>query len=458
MWILTIVLLATASFDLSSAADCEHPSYLVCAFNSIVKTFSQISGEVMITNYGSVVDVVESVVINLKEENVPFRIRNFDTSGDENIFTVNESSIMTFDSVKKLNFFNSKVSLTNSYANPFKFYVHCENATFDDISLLKANDILKRSERKGIGEFQNEMTEILQFQYFIIDEASKMSLVTFVWYTPEKCSEPQLVEINSFDKETKKWENSNFVMKKFENFHGCRLIFGVPKQGPASSYQIVGTDNVDFWGYQLKLIEGMSSSLNFRYSFNPYMHETKEFYFKDSAVDLIITQFMINSFRDKWFYSQPYMFQNHYIAVPPGEKYTKYERLVTPFDSETWTMILSSFIAAYATIAVLNYLNEKIKHHVHGTKFEPSSNVFAVFFGVSQIPLPRRKFASFLVMLFIVYCIIIRNIWRTEIFAFLQNDSEKPGVKSIEEMVQKNFTLYLNQNAKLFKGLDLIER
>lgn len=453
-----IILFLTASVKVSTGSKCENPSYLTCALNDIVKTFTNISGEVTIANYGSEIDVVESLVINLKEESVPFRIRNYDMIDDQNMFKVDESSIMTFDSVKKLNIFNNKVNLTNIHASPFKFYVVCENATFDDISLLKENDIQQRSERKGGGNIQNELTDILQFQYFIIDEEFGISLVTFVWYTAEKCSEPQLIEINRFDKKTKRWINRNFFIKKFVNFHGCQLMFGIPKQGSASSYQIQDKDTVDYWGYQLKFIEGMSNSLNFKYCFNPYFHETKEFYFKNSSVDLIITQFMTNSFRDKFFYSQPYRFLNHYVAVPPGESYTRYEKLFVPFDSDTWTVIVAAFFTAYATIIVLNYLNEKIKHYVSGSKFRPSVNIVAIIIGTSQITLPKRNFARFLVILFIVYCLIISTVWKTQIFSFLQHDFVKPGVRSIEEMIAKNFTLYLMQNVNLLKGMDLVTR
>lgn len=443
------------------ASGCENPSYLACAFNGIVKTFSKLSGEVMIANYGSVIDVVESLVINLKAESIPFRIKNHEMIDSETIFTVNESSIMTFNSMKKLNDFNKKVNLTNVYASPFKFFVHCENATFDEISRLNENDIEKRKDRKSgayHGEIQNEMTEILQYQYFIIDEEISMSLATFVWYTPEKCSEPQLVEINSFDKETKKWKNSNFVMRKFENFHGCRLMFGVSKQGPASSYQIYDEDVVDYWGYQLKLIEGLSNSLNFRYSFNPFIHETNQFYFKNSSVDLMISQFMINTFQEKWFYSQPYMFLNHYIAVPPRENYSRFEKLILPFNHDTWTMIISSFFTSYATIIVLNCLNEKIKQHVLKSSFKPSFNIVAIFFGISQLTFPRQNVARFLVMLFLIYGVILCTVCDSEIFAFLERDLIKPGVQSIKEMIKKNFTLYFKQNIELYKGMDLKTR
>lgn len=69
----------------------------------------------------------------------------------------------------------------------------------------------------------NEMRSIRNFQYFIVEEVNSIKIYTFVWHTQKKCSDPQLVEVNAFDKNRMKWKNSEFLIKMF---YGCDFLFG----------------------------------------------------------------------------------------------------------------------------------------------------------------------------------------------------------------------------------------
>jgi hypothetical protein len=56
-------------------------------------------------------------------------------------------------------------------------------------------------------------------------------------------------------------------------------------------------------------------------------------------------------------------FETDYIffTVTPGEKYTNYEKLYLPFDSETWKYLMITFGCAFLTIFGINSLNRKIR-------------------------------------------------------------------------------------------------
>lgn len=46
-------------------------------------------------------------------------------------------------------------------------------------------------------------------------------------------------------------------------------------------------------------------------------------------------------------------------------------------------------------------------------------------------------------MTFIVYSLIIRTAWQGKMFEFLQKNLTKPEIQSVEEMIDRNFSLYL---------------
>jgi predicted neutral ceramidase superfamily lipid hydrolase len=120
------------------------------------------------------------------------------------------------------------------------------------------------------------------------------------------------------------------------------------------------------------------------------------------------------------------------------QNFTGYEKLKFPFDEPTWTLILVTFVVAFVTIFVFNLMTRKIRSIVIGENVStPSLNVAAHFFGLGQIVIPRRNFARFILMMFILYCLIIRTAWQSKIFEFMQKEMRKPGVKMVDEALEK---------------------
>jgi hypothetical protein len=136
--------------------------------------------------------------------------------------------------------------------------------------------------------------------------------------------------------------------------------------------------------------------------------------------------------------STPYFSAFEFMAVPPGEEYSSYEKLAFPFDYHTWFLIFFTFVSAYLVIFIINFASVRIRNLVYGEQIEsPSLNVAAHFFGVGQLVLPRRSFARFLVMSFIIYSLIIPG----KTFEFMNQEMRKPQIESLEEAIDKDFEI-----------------
>lgn len=89
----------------------------------------------------------------------------------------------------------------------------------------------------------------------------------------------------------------------------------------------------------------------------------------------------------------------------------------------------------------------------------PSLNVARIFFGISQVRMPGRNFARFLTMMFILYSMIIRTAWQAKMFEFMQKKMMKAEVKSVEEMIEKNFTFFMQEDFyELYPNSELLKR
>src|SRR5690349_9717611 len=116
-----------------------------------------------------------------------------------------------------------------------------------------------------------------------------------------------------------------------------------------------------------------------------------------------------------------------------------------PFDFFTWALIASTFVASFSTILILYFVKRSIRDFIIGSNvMAPSLNVVQIFFGISQAVLPRRNFARYLTMLFILFCLIIRTAWQGKMYEFMQKDIRKPEIQTINEILGQNFTFFID--------------
>jgi hypothetical protein len=153
-----------------------------------------------------------------------------------------------------------------------------------------------------------------------------------------------------------------------------------------------------------------------------------------------------------------YLYTNSdFYAVPPGEIYSGFEKVLFPFDHPTWFLILFTFVAAFVTIFIVNHMTSKIRNLVFGEDVStPSMNVAAHFFGIGQVKVPQRSFARILIMIFILYCLIIRTTWQSKFFEFMQKDMRHLEVKTVAEVKEKYQNIYYT-HGRIIDGNPVID-
>lgn len=99
------------------------------------------------------------------------------------------------------------------------------------------------------------------------------------------------------------------------------------------------------------------------------------------------------------------------LIFSTGEEYTQSEKLLIPFDFETWVLLGITFLVGFLTILlVTKCLNIEKQSFIFGRYVKtPAFNMVIVFFGQGQYILPGRNFARYLLMMFVLFCLIIRT-------------------------------------------------
>lgn len=249
---------------------------------------------------------------------------------------------------------------------------------------------------------------------FLIDQGDDyLSLSTLVRFAPRRCHDPLLIEMNRFTKKDFMWMTDKFMIAdKFENFHGCVIGFGIENYGDGAQHELMPHGGFLVSGYMIDLMKELSRPLNFTPSFNVKLHTIGR-YFINQRVDMVLqSKPQAVAQLNRIILATPHLSYDAIFLIPPGERYTSLEKLFLPFDAATWILLLITFIVALVVISIVQTQRISIRSFVFGTGVTtPTLNLFRAWFGLGQIFLPRRNFARFFLMLFILFSLIMRLVF-----------------------------------------------
>lgn len=145
-----------------------------------------------------------------------------------------------------------------------------------------------------------------------------------------------------------------------------------------------------------------------------------------------------------FYYSTPIVF-----AIPPGELFNGFEKLIQPFEWLVWALIFLTFFIGILVIVIISWKFDRCVSFVFGTKTgNPVVNMLIAIFAQTQPKLPRRNFSRFFLMSFLLFCLIQRNVYQGKLYIFLQSEGRHKEVQTLAEMiVEKNFSVYMQETA-----------
>lgn len=261
------------TFDLLfwvASAVCHIPSIsetdnsLSVAFENVTRHLFQLETRMFINNHGIDSETMTWLMLeNLNKNGMPFKLQNLKI--DNKTILLNSSAFLTFDSFEKLRDFNKKLILTNEFFKPLQLFIYCQGAAINDINSLAS--IVKILPKEDETEVQADLSDIIQYEYFLVDDATFVRLMTFLWYSSGKCGKLHLQKVNRFNKLTKKWENDKFVFEKLKNFHNCEIIVNL----------IDTTPNEPGFTPIAKITPVIISTLNTHLNYRDQIYKTERF-------------------------------------------------------------------------------------------------------------------------------------------------------------------------------------
>jgi hypothetical protein len=260
--------------------------------------------------------------------------------------------------------------------------------------------------------------------------------------------EPVTKTMNNFTTSDMRWNSTEFI-PKFKNFYGCDLKVGlIPSTSLGRMFLKTELDEnhkTIVTGLSTALLPFLKQVLNIGEIKYEILRDEDSFY---KRYDLLLIYYRIiltaadslmksDSIESLGNYAETYpiYYQEYEIFVTKGLSYTPMEKLLLPFDLETWIMIIVTFAIGFLTIFIIYRCNRFVQRFVFGTFVrDPSLTLTSIFFGIGVTRLPTRNFSRYLLMVFTLYCLIIRTAYQGKMYEFLNKDIRRPTAKTIDDI------------------------
>lgn len=334
--------------------------------------------------------------------------------------------------------------------------------------------VLGHGEIKRIEEIFELMWKRQTYNVVVMYEADNGTVYfkTFIPFSAGNCENTTPIIINEFRDGRMLNGLGNIFPKKMRNLHNCPIRLSVSSNSePYVFARFSGGGTYSLSGPDIETIQALSKYIHFKinYTFigpNDYFTDNGTAKgplktLRDGDADLSISGFWLKSNRMKFFdFTTSYYHDHLLFVIPPGQEFSMFEKLVFPFSVPVWFLFLLYVFVGLLVILFANRRSRRIRDFLLGTGVRhPYMNLFISLVGETQNVLPKRNFARFLLMVFLLYSLVMRTVYQGKFYQLLRSSKHHKEVQSIDEMVQKDFKFYVySEHADMYSGTEAIKK
>uniref|UniRef100_A0A3F2ZDF9 Putative ionotropic receptor ligand binding domain-containing protein n=1 Tax=Lutzomyia longipalpis TaxID=7200 RepID=A0A3F2ZDF9_LUTLO len=242
---------------------------------------------------------------------------------------------------------------------------------------------------------------------------------TYFPYTAKHCGVVKPIIYDSIG-EKSLFKEIDFFPDKVGNFYGCSLIAGTLHFLPFMAIvpQLISKSFL-YRGFEGILMTNLAKRLNFTIFHKTSDEDWGKLDGENSTglsgmlfrgeVNFTIGGFGFSMEHQEslsntmFYYATPLT-----LLIPPGRPISALEKLFLPLSFTTWMLLSVVFILAIVFIVIGKFITPQTRDFVFGQRNNyPFINLISIFYGGPMMPLPRRNFARFLVMMWILFCLVV---------------------------------------------------
>lgn len=275
---------------------------------------------------------------------------------------------------------------------------------------------------------------------------ASLQLFNFLMFLNANC-EKGWKSVNVFDAVRHRWKVKSKFIQKFRNFNKCKIVFIAQQTLNKDFDKIFSIKIIKGSGYELSGMVGETLEELARY----YNFSALPIQLDDNSSPLEFFFFLLQQLSDndpfmaKLHLTPPLFFVPHTFVVTRGLAFTPMEKMVLPFDYVTWLLVLSSIAIGYVVIFTMTQSSREAQNFVFGRDIRyPYFNILQIFFGIGLIRVPGRNFARFFMVLFTLYCLVIRTAYQSKMFEQITGNVRRPTPESVAELLMSDYPILVS--------------
>lgn len=311
--------------------------------------------------------------------------------------------------------------------------------------------VMIKKEADGLSNgLENIFKELWAMQIYNLcviyeDANGNVAIKSFKPFNTKKCNDIKPISIDSLD---------HLLDDKMTNLWSCSINVATSNNEPSVFAKQFKNGSYQLYGPDINLIKTLSKSLNFSLKFT-FIGEFGYFSANGTSVGLMktlldetaeiaISNLWLKGDRASFFDStSPYSCENIIFIVPRARDLSGFEKLFYPFKLSLWIFIMLFFLIVTLSIFIVKRRSQVVQDFVFGTRVRsPYLNLFVGFIGGVQKLLPRKNFARFILMMFLMFSLIIRTLYLGSFYKLLKSDRHHKEVESLNEMIENGYTFH----------------
>lgn len=269
---------------------------------------------------------------------------------------------------------------------------------------------------------------------------------------PSRCGNT-IPSINNIFLNGKFAERLNLI-KRFKNMNHCPIVATTFYDGVASFKEVLPNGTIIIRGYESHMIKTLAKMLNFSldYKFRDGYLQWGSISengscsatlcdLKEGKTDIAIGNYFLREERMKFFdSSSSYISYPIFLLLSPAKKLNSFEKLLSPFESNVWILICLTLFVGIFSIFIINFKVKFLKQFIFGYGINcPLTNMFGAIIGIPQSMSPKKSFPRFLLMMFVLLCLVLRSAYQGSLFKFLQSDGRHRDPQTVDELIKNDY-------------------
>lgn len=320
--------------------------------------------------------------------------------------------------------------------------------------LILVNGLFAEMERVSKAFWDNWIYNV---NVLVLEVDGNVGMYTFYPFANEHCgNDSTLYFINKYHPNNFSWSSEVFFDDKFKNLNKCKFkVAALDTSTPSVIVSSSENGTKKFSGLEVDIVNKVAEEFNLTAVFDGNdavgnifpngstvagVLASVHIKTHDLAIGTLSLQFERVQFLSE---TVPVLSVPIIVVIPPAKLISPFKKLLRPFSILVWILMASTFLLGIAVVTVFKLTSQTGYSFIVGKNVNyPILNMLIAFFGGSQNKLPNLNFARYLLMKFLLFCLVIRCLYQGKLFIMLQMELRDDQVETVDDIVERDMIFY----------------